>query len=238
MTMNPIEQNLQHVREKIATAAAACGRDPHAVTLLAVSKTKPVAAIEEAIASGQRGFGENYVQEGVDKVLYFRESLPQMELQWHFIGPLQSNKSRLVAEHFDWCHTVDRPKIAQRLSEQRPAALAPLNVLLQVNISGEASKSGIAPADLPALAATVAALPHLTLRGLMAIPAPESDYARQLAVFQSMNGLFAQLKLHYPQVDTLSMGMTDDMSAAIAAGSTLVRIGTAIFGARDYPSHV
>ncbi|WP_440867256.1 YggS family pyridoxal phosphate-dependent enzyme [Symbiopectobacterium purcellii] len=236
--MNPIEQNLQNVREKIATAATACGRDPHAVTLLAVSKTKPVAAIEEAIAGGQRGFGENYVQEGVDKVLYFREAMPQVALQWHFIGLLQSNKSRLVAEHFDWCHTVDRPKIAQRLSEQRPAAIAPLNVLLQVNISGEASKSGIAPADLPALAATVAALPHLTLRGLMAIPAPESDYVRQLAVFQSMNDLFAQLKLHYPQVDTLSMGMTDDMGAAIAAGSTLVRIGTAIFGARDYPQHV
>ncbi len=238
MTMNPIEQNLQNVREKIASAAAACGRDPHAVTLLAVSKTKPVAAIEEAIASGQRGFGENYVQEGVDKVLYFREAMPKVALQWHFIGPLQSNKSRLVAEHFDWCHTVDRPKIAQRLSEQRSAALSPLNVLLQVNISGEASKSGIEPAELPALAATVAALPHLTLRGLMAIPAPESDYARQLAVFQSMNDLFAQLKLHYPQLDTLSMGMTDDMSAAIAAGSTLIRIGTAIFGARDYPQHV
>ncbi|WP_291970943.1 YggS family pyridoxal phosphate-dependent enzyme [Candidatus Symbiopectobacterium sp.] len=236
--MNPIEQNLQNVREKIASAAAACGRDPHAVTLLAVSKTKPVAAIEEAIASGQRGFGENYVQEGVDKVLYFREAMPKVALQWHFIGPLQSNKSRLVAEHFDWCHTVDRPKIAQRLSEQRSAALSPLNVLLQVNISGEASKSGIEPAELPALAATVAALPHLTLRGLMAIPAPESDYARQLAVFQSMNDLFAQLKLHYPQLDTLSMGMTDDMSAAIAAGSTLIRIGTAIFGARDYPQHV
>ncbi|MFT8212196.1 MAG: YggS family pyridoxal phosphate-dependent enzyme [Symbiopectobacterium sp.] len=233
--MNPIEQNLQNVREKIANAATACGRDPHAVTLLAVSKTKPVAAIEEAIASGQLSFGENYVQEGVDKVLHFREAMPHVDLQWHFIGPLQSNKSRLVAEHFDWCHTVDRPKIAQRLSEQRAATLAPLNVLLQVNISGEASKSGIVPADLPALAATVAALPHLTLRGLMAIPAPESDYARQLAVFQAMNDLFAQLKLHYPQVDTLSMGMTDDMSAAIAAGSTLVRIGTAIFDARDYP---
>lgn len=237
MTMNPIEQNLQNVREKIATAATACGRDPHAVTLLAVSKTKPVAAIEEAIACGQFSFGENYVQEGVDKVLHFRNVLPRVNIEWHFIGPLQSNKSRLVAEHFDWCHTVDRPKIAQRLSEQRPEALAPLNVLLQVNISGEASKSGIAPADLPALAATVAALPHLTLRGLMAIPAPESDYARQLAVFQTMNDLFVQLKLHYPQVDTLSMGMTDDMSAAIAAGSTLVRIGTAIFGARDYPHH-
>lgn len=237
MTMNPIEQNLQNVREKIATAATACGRAPHAVTLLAVSKTKPVAAIEEAIACGQFSFGENYVQEGVDKVLHFRNVLPRVNIEWHFIGPLQSNKSRLVAEHFDWCHTVDRPKIAQRLSEQRPEALAPLNVLLQVNISGEASKSGIAPADLPALAATVAALPHLTLRGLMAIPAPESDYARQLAVFQTMNDLFVQLKLHYPQVDTLSMGMTDDMSAAIAAGSTLVRIGTAIFGARDYPHH-
>ncbi|MGK2960473.1 MAG: YggS family pyridoxal phosphate-dependent enzyme [Candidatus Malihini olakiniferum] len=235
--MNQIEQNIQNVREKIATTATACGRDPHAVTLLAVSKTKTVAAIEEAIACGQFSFGENYVQEGVDKVLHFRKVLPHVNIKWHFIGSLQSNKSRLVVEYFDWCHTVCRPKIAQRLSEQRPAALASLNVLLQVNISSEASKSGIAPVDLPALAATVAALPHLTLRGLMAVPAPESNYERQLAVFQAVNNLFAQLKLHYPQVDTISMGMTDNMSAAIAAGSTLVRIGTGIFGARHYPHH-
>ncbi|MGK2946756.1 MAG: YggS family pyridoxal phosphate-dependent enzyme [Candidatus Malihini olakiniferum] len=235
--MNSIKQNLQNVREKIANAAMAGGRDPHAVTLLAVSKTKPVAAIEEAIACGQFSFGENYVQEGMCKALHFREVLPQVKIEWHFIGPLQSNKSRLVVENFDWCHTVDRPKIVQRLNEQRPVVLAPLNVLLQVNISGEASKSGIAPEDVPALAAKVAELPHLTLRGLMAIPAPESDYTRQLAVFQTINDLFVQLKLHYPQVDTLSLGMTNDMNAAIAAGSTLVRIGIAIFGARDYSHH-
>lgn len=234
MTMNQIEQNLQDVKQKIADAAIQCGRAPETVTLLAVSKTKPATAIEAAMAAGQRAFGENYVQEGVDKIRHFRDAQPDTALEWHFIGPLQSNKSRLVAEHFDWCHTVDRLKIAQRLSEQRPAALPPLNVLLQVNISAEASKSGIDPTALPALAAAVAALPNLTLRGLMAIPAPENDYPRQLSVFQQMNDLFQQLKLHYPQVDTLSMGMTDDMSAAIAAGSTLVRIGTAIFGARDY----
>ncbi|MFB6435138.1 MAG: YggS family pyridoxal phosphate-dependent enzyme [Candidatus Malihini olakiniferum] len=235
--MNPIAQNLQNVREKIAIAATACRRDPHAVTLLAVSKTKSVAAIEDAIACRQFSFGENYVQEGLDKIRYFRKVLPHVNIEWHFIGPLQSNKSRLIAEHFGWCHTVDRHKIAQRLSEQRPASLPRLNVLLQVNISGEASKSGIAPADLPALAGTVAALPHLTLRGLMAVPALESNYERQLGVFQTMHDLFMQLKLHYSQVDTLSIGMTDDMNSAIAAGSTLVRIGTAIFGARYYSYH-
>ncbi|GAA3582846.1 YggS family pyridoxal phosphate-dependent enzyme [Gibbsiella greigii] len=202
--------------------------------MLAVSKTKPVAAIAEAISAGQRAFGENYVQEGVDKIQHFSQ-LPQgAELEWHFIGPLQSNKSRLVAENFAWCHTVDRLRIAQRLSAQRPAGMAPLNVLIQINISDESSKSGIVLAELPALAQAVTALPHLRLRGLMAIPAVETDYQRQLAVFQQMNDAFLQLKQHYPQVDTLSMGMTDDMAAAIAAGSTLVRIGTAIFGARDY----
>lgn len=237
MTMTTIEQNLHNVRQQISTAAVHCARAPEEITLLAVSKTKPVTAIEEAIATGQRAFGENYVQEGVDKVRRFREAMPDAGLIWHFIGPLQSNKSRLVAEHFDWCHTVDRLKIAERLNEQRPAALPPLNVLLQINISGEASKSGIHPSALPALAQAVAALPRLALRGLMAIPAPELDYQRQLAVFRRMNDLFRSLTSHYPQMDTLSMGMTDDMSAAIEAGSTLVRIGTAIFGARDYPGH-
>ncbi|GAA3897585.1 YggS family pyridoxal phosphate-dependent enzyme [Gibbsiella dentisursi] len=193
-----------------------------------------MAAIAEAISAGQRAFGENYVQEGVDKIQHFSQ-LPQgAELEWHFIGPLQSNKSRLVAENFAWCHTIDRLRIAQRLSAQRPAGMAPLNVLIQINISDESSKSGIVLAELPALAQAVTALPHLRLRGLMAIPAVETDYQRQLAVFQQMNDAFLQLKQHYPQVDTLSMGMTDDMAAAIAAGSTLVRIGTAIFGARDY----
>ena len=229
--MTSIQHNLQQLRQRIRAAATQCGRDPEEVTLLAVSKTKPASAVEEAIEAGQLAFGENYVQEGVEKI----EALaahPQVE--WHFIGPLQSNKSRLVAEHFAWCHTVDRLKIAQRLNDQRPDALPPLNVLIQVNISDENSKSGIMLEDLPELAQQVAALPRLQLRGLMAIPAPESDYARQLAVCQRMADAFRQLKQRYPDVDTLSLGMSDDMEAAIAAGSTMVRIGTAIFGARDY----
>ncbi|MFW5392824.1 YggS family pyridoxal phosphate-dependent enzyme [Yersinia sp. 2544 StPb PI] len=227
--MSTIEQNLQDVRARIATVAHNCARSPEEVTLLAVSKTKPVSAIEEAIVAGQYAFGENYVQEGVDKIHYFANSA---DLEWHFIGPLQSNKSRLVAENFAWCHTVDRLKIAQRLSTQRPAAMPALNVLIQVNISDEQSKSGVALTELPALAASISELPNLNLRGLMAIPAPESDYPRQLAVFEQMHQAFLTLKASYPQMDTLSMGMTDDMAAAISAGSTLVRIGTAIFGTR------
>ncbi|MGK0702925.1 YggS family pyridoxal phosphate-dependent enzyme [Yokenella regensburgei] len=231
--MNDIAHNLAQVRDKISAAAERCGRDSEEVTLLAVSKTKPASAIEEAITAGQLAFGENYVQEGVDKVRYFQQK-GQQNLQWHFIGPLQSNKSRLVAEHFDWCHTVDRLKIATRLSEQRPAELPPLNVLIQVNISDEQSKSGIALDEVDALAESIAALPGITLRGLMAIPAPESEYVRQFAVARQMAVAFAELKTRYPTVDTLSLGMSDDMEAAIAAGSTMVRIGTAIFGARDY----
>lgn len=218
---------------KISGAAARCGRAPEEVTLLAVSKTKPASAIEEAIAAGQRAFGENYVQEGVEKINHFQQA-GVSGLQWHFIGPLQSNKSRLVAEHFDWCHTVDRLKIATRLNEQRPAHLPPLKVLIQINISDEQSKSGIPLEALDGLAAEIAELPHLELRGLMAIPAPESEYVRQFAVARQMAVAFARLKTRYPTVDTLSLGMSDDMEAAIAAGSTMVRIGTAIFGARDY----
>ncbi len=229
--MTSIQHNLQQLRQRIRAAATQCGRDPEEVTLLAVSKTKPASAVEEAIAAGQLAFGENYVQEGVEKIAALAT---HPEVQWHFIGPLQSNKSRLVAEHFAWCHTVDRLKIAQRLSDQRPAALPPLNVLIQVNISDENSKSGIMPEALPELAQQVAALPRLHLRGLMAIPAPESDYARQLVVCQQMAHAFRQMQQHYPDVDTFSLGMSDDMDAAIAAGSTIVRIGTAIFGARDY----
>lgn len=227
-----IAENLQQVRDRIASSAALCERSPEEVTLLAVSKTKPASAIEEAIAAGQLAFGENYVQEGVEKVAAFANHQPS--LIWHFIGPLQSNKSRLVAENFDWCHTIDRLKIAQRLNEQRPAGKAPLQVLIQVNISDEQSKSGIKLAQVAQLAADISAMPNLTLRGLMAIPAAESEYSRQLAVFSQMAEAYQQLKQRYPQVDTLSMGMTDDMPAAIAAGSTMVRIGTAIFGARDY----
>ena len=230
--MNDIAHNLAQVRDKISAAATRCGRSEE-ITLLAVSKTKPASAIAEAIAAGHRAFGENYVQEGVDKIRYFQEQ-GNSDLQWHFIGPLQSNKSRLVAEHFDWCHTVDRLRIATRLSEQRPAEMPPLNVLIQINISDENSKSGIALSELDALAEAVAQLPGLQLRGLMAIPAPEADYDRQFAVAQQMAVAFEALKAGYPTVDTLSLGMTDDMDAAIAAGSTMVRIGTAIFGARDY----
>ncbi|MEM6162336.1 YggS family pyridoxal phosphate-dependent enzyme [Erwinia sp. P6884] len=228
--MTSIQHNLQHVRERISAAATRCGRDPQEITLLAVSKTKPAGAVEEAFAAGQCCFGENYVQEGVEKV----QALANPALIWHFIGPLQSNKSRLVAENFAWCHTVDRLKIAARLNEQRPEALPPLNVLIQINISDEQSKSGIMLEALNGLAQGIAVLPRLTLRGLMAIPAPEADYDRQLAVCQKMAEAFHALKKDYPTVDTLSLGMSDDMDAAIAAGSTLVRIGTAIFGARDY----
>lgn len=231
--MTSIQHNLQQVRQRISAAAQRCGRDPQEIILLAVSKTKPASDVEEAAAAGQHAFGENYVQEGVEKI----QALAVLPLQWHFIGPLQSNKSRLVAEHFAWCHTVDRLRIAQRLNDQRPDALPPLNVLIQVNISDENSKSGIMLEALPELAQAVAALPRLRLRGLMAIPAPESDYQRQLAVCQQMAAAFETLKLHYPDVDTLSLGMSDDMEAAIAAGSTMVRIGTAIFGARDYAQH-
>ncbi|MDU5454848.1 YggS family pyridoxal phosphate-dependent enzyme [Pseudescherichia vulneris] len=231
--MNDIAHNLAQVRDKISAAALRCGRASEDVALLAVSKTKPASAVAEAIDAGQRAFGENYVQEGVDKIRHFQEQ-GVTGLQWHFIGPLQSNKSRLVAEHFDWCHTVDRLRIASRLSDQRPTEMPPLNILIQINISDEESKSGIALAELDALAAQVAELPGVCLRGLMAIPAPVSNYERQFAVAQQMAVAFDALKLRYPTVDTLSLGMSDDMEAAIAAGSTLVRIGTAIFGARDY----
>ncbi|MDC9597632.1 YggS family pyridoxal phosphate-dependent enzyme [Xenorhabdus anantnagensis] len=229
--MNNIEQNLHDVRNRISLAAQKCGRSPEEITLLAVSKTKPANAIAEAIANGQREFGENYVQEGVEKIQLFNN---RNDLVWHFIGPLQSNKSRLVAENFDWCHTVDRLKIAQRLSEQRPENMQPLNILIQINISGEESKSGILLEELTELAAIINELPNLVLRGLMAIPAPESNVEHQIAVFRQMEQAFVELKTRYPQVDTLSMGMTDDMQAAITCGSTLVRIGTAIFGARQY----
>jgi len=227
-----ISKNLQDVQARIAAAAQDCGRSSEEVTLLAVSKTKPASDVALAIDAGQLAFGENYVQEGVDKIAHFSGHQPP--LVWHFIGPLQSNKSRLVAENFDWCHTIDRLKIAQRLNDQRPASLPALQVLIQVNISDESSKSGITLAEVPALAAQICEMPRLQLRGLMAIPAPEPDNAKQLAVFKQMAAAFTQLQLSHPQVDTLSMGMTDDMPAAIAAGSTMVRIGTAIFGARDY----
>ena len=229
--MNPSwSANYQAVRARIAHACEAAARKPDAVGLLAVSKTFGPEAVRAVAALGQRDFGENYVQEALTKMA----ALQDCPLIWHCIGPLQSNKTRAVAEHFDWVHTVDRLKIAQRLSEQRPAHLPPLKVLIQINISDEQSKSGIPLEALDALAAEIAELPHLELRGLMAIPAPESEYVRQFAVAQQMAVAFARLKTRYPTVDTLSLGMSDDMEAAIAAGSTMVRIGTAIFGARDY----
>ena len=229
--MNTIKQNLVNVRSHIDTVAQKCGRSSEEITLLAVSKTTPASDIEKAIACGQTEFGENYVQEGVDKINYFSDN---NTLVWHFIGPLQSNKTRLVAEHFDWCHTIDRLKIAQRLSDQRPASLPPLNVLIQINISDENSKSGINLTELDGLAAQISILSGIKLRGLMAIPAPESHYDKQVEVLEKMHLAFKQLQSQYPNLDTLSMGMTNDMEAAIACGSTLVRIGTAIFGARDY----
>ncbi len=227
--MNTISFNLEQVRGRITAACRAAGRDPASVTLLAVSKTFGPEAVREAMACGQRAFGENYLQEAVDKMA----QLAGAGLQWHCIGPIQSNKSRLVAEHFDWAHTVDRLKIAQRLSQQRPAHLAPLNVCLQVNIDGGANKSGVAPQEALALAREVSRLPGLALRGLMTIPEPAPDFESQRAVHQRARTLFDQLREQGLAVDTLSMGMTDDLEAAIAAGSTMVRVGSAIFGKRQ-----
>ncbi|WJG26530.1 YggS family pyridoxal phosphate-dependent enzyme [Vibrio furnissii] len=233
--MSSIQQNLEHITSQIENAQQKCGRSRSSVQLLAVSKTKPVEAILEAAEAGQRAFGENYVQEGCDKVQFFAEHHPELNLEWHFIGPLQSNKTRLIAEHFDWMHTIDRAKIAQRLSEQRSAHLPPLQVLIQVNTSGEASKSGVSENDLFTLAELISGLPNLTLRGLMSIPENVPDYASQLAAFRQLAALKDQLAEKYDGIDTLSMGMSGDMAAAIEAGSTIVRIGTAIFGQRDYP---
>ncbi|MFY3327937.1 YggS family pyridoxal phosphate-dependent enzyme [Vibrio fluvialis] len=232
--MSSIQQNLEHITSQIENAQQKCGRPRSSVQLLAVSKTKPVEAILEAAQAGQRAFGENYVQEGCDKVQFFAEHHPELDLEWHFIGPLQSNKTRQIAEHFDWMHTIDRAKIAQRLSEQRPAHLPPLQVLIQVNTSGEASKSGISENDLFTLAELISGLPNLTLRGLMSIPENVPDYPSQLAAFLQLAALKDRLAEKYDGIDTLSMGMSGDMEAAIEAGSTIVRIGTAIFGQRDY----
>ncbi len=228
--MSVIAANLQAVKNDIAAAAQQAARDPSAVMLLAVSKTVSPERVREAFAAGQRAFGENYVQEGVDKIAALGDVRDQ--IAWHFIGPLQSNKTRPVAEQFDWVHAVDRLKIAERLSAQRPAGLAPLQVCIQVNISDESTKSGVAPCDVLPLAQAIAALPNLQLRGLMAIPAPANDPAAQRAPFAALRALLDQLRQSGLEVDTLSMGMSSDMDAAIAEGATLVRIGTAIFGAR------
>ena len=232
-----VQANLDHVNGRISAAARAVSRDPHDITLVAVSKTFGADAVAAAAAAGQRRFGENYVQEAIGKIRVLRaQSLPGA-LEWHFIGPIQSNKTRDIAEHFDWVHSIDRVKIAERLSAQRPASLPPLRVLLQVNVSGEASKSGVEPPAVAALARAVSALPRLQLRGLMAIPEPADDPLRQRAPFAALrrllNDLRGELGPAAAHWDTLSMGMSGDLEAAIAEGATLVRIGTAIFGARS-----
>ena len=224
-----ISENLSRIQQQIEQISAEYQREN--VRLLAVSKTKPVQAIEEAIRADQCAFGENYVQEGVEKIAYFSGN---KSLEWHFIGPLQSNKSRLVAEHFDWIQTVDRFKIAERLNDQRPEHLPPLNVLIQINISDESSKSGIQPEEMFSLAEKISQFPRLKLRGLMAIPKPESEPEQQKIALRKMKDLFNRLQQQFESVDTLSMGMSDDMASAIECGSTMVRIGTAIFGERDY----
>lgn len=225
--MSTIAENISTLAERIRSAAQAVQRDPASVGLLAVSKTKPASDLREAYAAGLRDFGENYLQEALGK----QAELIDLPLIWHFIGPIQSNKTRAIAENFAWVHSVDRLKIAQRLSEQRPPELPPLNICIQVNVSGEASKSGCSPEDLPALAQAISALPNLKLRGLMAIPEPTDDRDEQNASFAAVSTLQAQLGL---PLDTLSMGMSHDLEAAIAQGATWVRIGTALFGARNY----
>ena len=228
--MATIPENIQQVRARIAAACDRAQRPVQSVTLLCVSKTFSADAVREAHATGERRFGENYVQEGLAKIATLANLRPGIE--WHLIGPLQSNKTRAVAEQFDWVHSVDRLKLAQRLSEQRLAQLAPLNVCLQVNISGEASKSGLAPAEVAAVAHAVAALPRLKLRGLMAIPEPAGDFESQRAPHRALRALLDALKRDGLALDTLSMGMSADLEAAVAEGATIVRVGTAIFGGR------
>ena len=228
--MTVIADQLQAVHARIAAACHAAGRDPASVQLLAVSKTFGPEAVRAAHAAGQQAFGENYIQEAVDKMA----ALAGLPLQWHCIGPIQSNKTRLVAGHFQWAQSVDRLKIAQRLSEQRPAHLPPLQVCLQVNVDGGTTKSGVSPDELPALAQAVAALPRLQLRGLMCIPDPQPQAGAMVAVFRRARQLYDALRAEGHALDTLSMGMSADLEAAIEAGSTLVRVGTAIFGGRDY----
>lgn len=240
MIMDSISLNIEHVRGRIAAACRAAGRNPSGVTLLAVSKTFGPEAVREAADCGQRAFGENYLQEAVDKMAALGDAA--QGLQWHCIGPIQSNKTRLVAENFDWAHTIDRLKTAQRLSQQRPPARDALNVCIQVNIDGGANKAGVAPEEALALAREVACLPGVALRGLMTIPEPAPVYEAQLALHQRARDLFEQLRADPAlrgalaarghTLDTLSMGMTSDLEAAIAAGSTMVRVGTAIFGGR------
>lgn len=231
--MRSIDDNLQAVRQRITRAAAAAGRDPRSVALLAVSKSHSAALVELALAAGQRAFGENYVQEALEKMDALEGNPVGKPIEWHLIGPLQSNKTRRAAQRFDWVHAVGSERIARRLSAQRPAGKPPLNVLIQVNVSGEASKGGVAPDEAAGLAKVVVSLPNLELRGLMAIPEPTTDSNLQRFRFSEARKAFQEIKAQGIAVDTLSMGMSDDLEAAIAEGATLVRIGTAIFGARE-----
>ncbi len=236
--MTTLQDNLQAVQSRIAAACAACGRNPAEVTLLAVSKTFGADAVQEVAACGQQDFGENYIQEGVDKITILQSSAnPETPLIWHCIGPIQSNKTKYVTEFFSWAHTVDRLKIAQRLNDQRPDHLPPLNICLQVNIDGAATKSGVAPEEVLELSKLVTQLPRLALRGLMTIPDPLKGFEAQVALHTKARALFNDVRdeLNLPHFDTLSMGMTSDLEAAIHAGSTMVRVGTAIFGERQYP---
>ena len=228
--MTTIPANLQAVKQRIAAACAQAGRDPATVELLAVSKTFPAGAVQAAVAAGQRRFGESYLQEALVKM----DALAGLELEWHFIGPLQSNKTRTIAERFAWVHSIERLRIAERLADQRPVGLPPLDVCVQVNISGESSKSGCIPDAAPALCRAVAALPRLRLRGLMAIPEPTDDNALARQRFAGLRALRDTLVAEGLALDTLSMGMSHDLDAAIQEGATLVRVGTAIFGERHY----
>ncbi len=229
--MNTIVEHLQQVHARITAAAAICERSPDDIQLLAVSKTKPATDVQAAYAAGQRQFGENYVQEAVDKIAALKAECP--DIRWHLIGPLQSNKSRQVAEAFDWVQSVDRLRIAQRLSDQRPGNMRPLNICLQVNVSGEDSKSGLPPDQVEELARQISLLPGLCLRGLMAIPEATDNSDRLKTQLLELKQLFDRMAEKYPQMDTLSMGMSKDLELAVACGSTLVRVGTAIFGSRN-----
>jgi len=230
--MSTLAERLQQVRARIDAARRAAGRPEHSVRLLAVSKTQPATQIREALAAGQTAFGESYLQEALAKMA----ELPTTGIEWHFIGPIQSNKTAQIASQFDWVHSIERLKIAQRLNEQRAGQPA-LNVCIQVNISGEASKSGVSEAGLPALAAAIRELPNLRLRGLMAIPAPSTDRSRQAEAFRRLRHCLERLNQQDMALDTLSMGMSDDLEAAIAEGATIVRIGTAVFGPRQPRKH-
>ncbi len=229
-THDTLEQRLQHVEQRIREAEARFGRPAGSVQLLPVSKTRPATVIAQVARAGYHAFGESYLQEALGKQDELRDQ--GLDLQWHFIGPIQSNKTQLIAQHFRWVHSVAREKIARRLNEQRPAALPALNICLQVNLSGETSKSGISLAELSALAVSVIALPRLRLRGLMAIPARESNFAQQRAAFRQLREAFEALNASGLALDTLSMGMSADLEAAIAEGATIVRIGSDIFGPR------